>query len=108
MKGGVAVNLLDEEMMKEIFCAFKDGLLSRHGVLIAMKKAIKKGKFYSELLPKPITTKELEEVISETNNELSKIKLLNNDKRKEILLGFVMNKVRIFIEGKIVYSKINH
>lgn len=107
-KNGTAISLLDEEIMREIFCSFKEGLLSRSGVLIAMKKATKKGKFYPELLPKPVTAKELEEIISETNNELSKVKLLNNEKRKEVLLGFVMNKVRMCVEGKIVASKINH
>jgi glutamyl-tRNA(Gln) amidotransferase subunit E len=105
-KNGFAIDLLDEEMMREIFNSYKDSLLSRSGVFIAMGKAIKKGKFYPELLPKPVTTKELEEIISETNNELSRTKLLNNEKRKEVLLGFVMNKVRMCIEGKIVVEKI--
>ena len=84
-KNGTAISLLDEEIMREIFCSFKEGLLSRSGVLIAMKKQ-PKGKILSGLLPKPVTAKELEEIISETNNELSKVKLLNNEKRKKFCL----------------------
>ena len=100
------ISLLDEEMMKEIFKSYKDGLLSRDGILTAMQKSIKKGKFYPELLPKPLTTKELEEIITETNNELSKVRLINNENRKEVLLGLVMNKVRMGVEGKLVAEKI--
>ncbi len=71
-----------------------------------LKKSIGKGKFYPELLPRPITTGELEEVISESNNELTREKLFNNEKRKDVLLGSVMNKVRLSVEGKIVAAKI--
>jgi len=105
-KKGIASNLLDEGMMMEIFKSYKDGLLSRDGVLIAMEKSIKKGKFYPELLPKPLTSKELENIISETNNELSKIKLISNEKRKEVLIGFVMKKVRMCVEGKTVAERL--
>ena len=71
-----------------------------------MQRSIKKGKFYPELLPRPLTTKELEEIITETNNELSKVRLINNENRKEVLLGLVMNKVRMGVEGKLVAEKI--
>ena len=105
-KKSVDVSLLNEETMREIFRSFKDGLLSRDGILTAMQKSIKKGKFYPELLPKPLTTKELEEIITETNNELSKVRLINNENRKEVLMGLVMNKVRMSVEGKVVTEKI--
>jgi Glu-tRNA(Gln) amidotransferase subunit E-like FAD-binding protein len=93
-------------MMYEIIRSYTEGLLARDGILIAMKKSIEKGNFYPELLPKPVTAKELEEVISETNNTLTRQKLLNNEKRKEVLLGSVMNKVRMCVEGKVVAEKL--
>ncbi len=100
------ISLLDEEMMREIFRSYKDGLLSSDGLLTAMKKSIKKGKFYPELLTRPLTTKELEEIITVTNNELSKVRLIKNENRKEVLLGLVMNKVRMGVEGNLVAEKI--
>ena len=49
---------------------------------------------------------ELEEVISETSQQLSKVKLINNEKRKEVLLGLVMNKVRMNVDGTTVAKKL--
>ena len=100
--------LLNEEMMRKIFRAYKDGLLSRNGIFMAMQKSIKKGNFYVELLPKPFTMKELEQTISELKNELGKIKLFCEDRAGKVMMGLVMNKVRMCVEGKIVVSKINY
>ncbi|MDQ7816308.1 MAG: Glu-tRNA(Gln) amidotransferase subunit GatE [Melioribacteraceae bacterium] len=99
-------SLITVDMMKEIFRAYKDGLLTRDGIFIAMQKSIMKGKFYSELLPKPVTSKELLEIISKTEEEISAMRLFDPDKRKEILLGHTMNKVRMNVEGKLVAEKI--
>ena len=101
-------NLLYEGLVKEIFHSYKDGLLSRNGIFYAMKLAIEQNDFNPELLQKPISSEELEKVISETSQQLSKVKLINNEKRKEVLLGLVMNKVRMSVDGKIVANKITH
>ncbi|MBI1939322.1 MAG: Glu-tRNA(Gln) amidotransferase subunit GatE [Ignavibacteriales bacterium] len=108
-RNGVDVALINEEMMREIFKAYKDGLLSRHGILVAVRKSIVKGKFYSELLPKPVTTKEIDETISAVKEEMKSIKLFDEENTAKVLMGLVMNKVRINVEGKIVSEKIlNH
>lgn len=99
-------SLITVEMMKDIFCAYKDGLLSRHGIFIAMQKAISKGKFYPELLPKPLLSKEIDEIINEVKNEVEQIKLLNDEKRIDILIGQTLNKIRMNVEGKIIKKKI--
>ena len=99
-------SLLSAEIMKEIFYAFKDGLISKEGIFIAMQKSIKKGKFYPELLPKPITFKELDDIIIETNNELGKVDLIKIDSKNKVLMGLVMDKVRMSVEGKSVAEKI--
>lgn len=105
-KMGFDISLLTPEMMCDIFTAYKDGLLSREGIFIAMQKSIVKGKFYPELLPKPITSRELEEIISKTEKELDHLKIFNKEKRNEILLGLTLNKVRMSVEGQIVKKKI--
>jgi len=102
------ISLFDEEMMKEIFHSYKDGLLSRGGILTAMQKSIKKGKFYPELLPRPLISKELEQLIFESKDGLKKIKLFGEDKAKKVLMGIVMNKVRMSVEGITVVNKINN
>jgi len=100
------VKLLTPEIMKDIFLAFKDGLLSRYGIFTVMQKSILKGKFYPELLPKPVTSSELDEIIYQSRNEIGKIKFFNEEKKNDLLLGITMNKVRINVEGKIVKEKI--
>lgn len=99
-------SLITVDMMKEIFRAYKDGLLTRGGIFIAMQKSITKGKFYSELLPKPVTYKELDEIISIAEKEIAGIKLFADERKKGVLLGRVMNKVRMNVAGKIVEERI--
>lgn len=99
-------SLITAEMMKEIFRAYKDGLLTRDGILIAMQKSITKGKFYPELLPKPITTNELNEIINSAVTELKQIRLFNNLKEPEVIIGLTMNRVRVNVEGKIVEDRV--
>lgn len=105
-KNGGDVNLINEDMMREIFKAYKDGLLARDGIFITMKKAMTKGKFYPELLPKPLTGKEIDETISAVKEELKSIKLFEEENAGKVLMGLVMKKVRMNVEGKIVQEKI--
>lgn len=105
-RNGAGVNLINEEMMKEIFKSYKDGLLVRDGILTAIKKAITKGKFYPELLPKPLTGKEIDETISAVKEKMRSIKLFDEENSGKVLMGLVMNKVRMNVEGKIVSEKI--
>lgn len=99
-------SLITVEMMKDIFSAYKDGLISRHGIFIAMQKSINKGKFYPEFLPKPLTSKEIDEIINEAEKTIGQIKLLNPEKKNEVLIGQSMNKIRMSVEGKFVANKI--
>ena len=57
-------------------------------------------------MPRPLTIKELENVIKESKEELKRIKLYSDDRAKEVMIGLVMNKVRIGVEGKFVAGKI--
>lgn len=102
----IDVSLITTEMMKDIFCAYKDGLISRQGIFIAMQKSISKGKFYPELLPKPLTANEIDAIIEQTKHELNQINLINEEKKKDVLLSLTMNKVRMNVEGKIVKDRI--
>ncbi|MEW6194348.1 MAG: Glu-tRNA(Gln) amidotransferase subunit GatE [Bacteroidota bacterium] len=104
-KNKLDTSLITVEMMEEILCAYKDGLLSRNGIFIAMQKSIKKGKFYPELLPKPVTAKELDEIIESTKVEMSSVKLIDEEDRNKVLFAVIMNKVRMNVEGKMIANK---
>jgi hypothetical protein len=93
-------------MMEEILKNYSAGLLSRWGMFIALKKSLQHGKFYPELLPKPILDDELKNIIKKKQKELNGIKLHNDEKRKKVLMGLVMNEVKMSVEGKSIKEKI--
>ena len=105
-KQGFSTEFLTVETMKEIFKAYKDGLLSKDGILEAMKEAIQKGKFYPELLSKPLTHNELENIIAEENEKLKKIKMRDKSNRSKLLIGQIMNSYRSRIDGSAVAERI--
>ena len=98
--------LISIEMMKEILKNYKTGLLSRWGMFIALKKSLQHGKFYPELLPKPILDAELTELVNQKKNDLKKMKFFDDDNKRKVLMGMVMNEVTMCIEGKVVAEKI--
>ncbi|NOX16755.1 MAG: Glu-tRNA(Gln) amidotransferase subunit GatE [Chlorobi bacterium] len=105
-KEGVDVSTLTDEMFFEIFKAHKEGLLSRDGILTALRKSLLKGKFYPELLPPPCTSAKLDSVIKEKAKEVESIKLFNDENKNKVLLGAVMNELRLIVDGKTVAARI--
>lgn len=105
-KLGYDPGLITVEMMEEILKNYSAGLLSRWGMFIALKKSLQHGKFYPELLPKPILDDELKNIIKKKQKELNGIKLYNDEKRKKVLMGLVMNEVKMNVEGKSIKEKI--
>ena len=99
-KEGTDISTLTEETLEDIFRAYRDGLLSRDGILTVLRKSILKGKFYPELLPPPCTLARLDSVIKEKAKEIEKIKLFKKENIRKVLLGAVMNELRLIIDGK--------
>ncbi len=98
-KAGCNSHLLTKEMVLGIFESYKDGLLSRDGILPMMKNSIKHGKFYPELLPAPCTERQLNAAISESEKETGNIKLHNDKNRKALVMGSIMKKLRLKMNG---------
>lgn len=98
--------LITVEMMNEILKHFKSGLLSRWGMFIALKKSLQFGKFYPELLPRPILEEELISIIAMKKKELKNIKLHSSGRKKKVLMGLVMEEVKMNVEGKLVEEKL--
>ncbi|MFH1197489.1 MAG: Glu-tRNA(Gln) amidotransferase subunit GatE [bacterium] len=107
-KKGFNPSLITEEMLKDIFDSYKNGLLSRDGILLVLVKSLEKGKFYPELLPRPLTMRELDQIISETTEEIKNLPIRCEENYKPVLLGNVMEKVRMRIGGKIVAEIVEH
>lgn len=105
-KEGYDTGILNVEMMRGILEAYKDGLIPKSGILSLLRKSIEKGKFYPELLPKPCTDKEMNEIIEDSRRILNSAQLFNPGKRDDVLKGIVMNQLRLRADGKLVASKI--
>jgi len=104
-KNGYDIDLVTVEMMSKILESYKNKLLSRWGVFIALKKSIQHGKYYPELLPKPITNEELKNIIAEKKRKLKTIELFDESSKNKVLMGLVMDKAGMCIEGSLVAEK---
>jgi len=105
-KEGVDISTLSEDMLEDIFKAYKEGLLSKDGILTILRRSLKKGKFYPELLPPPCTSVKLDSIIKEKVKEVESIKLFNDENKNKVLLGAVMNELRLIVDGKTVATRI--
>jgi len=101
-KKGLNVEFLTVEIMENIFKAYKDGVIYREGILIAMEQAIHNNKFVDDYFKPEITKKDLQKQFDESLSDLKKIELINDENKKSVLLGMLMNKVRGKVEAKNV------
>jgi glutamyl-tRNA(Gln) amidotransferase subunit E len=106
-KKGADINLLTVDVMKEILSAYKDKLISKDGIYYAMDNAIRLGKFYGEMLPPPCTNSELNQIIKESKIKINQTKLYDKANEKKLILGQVMDKLRLRVDGKKVRRVLN-
>ncbi len=107
-KKGVNISSLTEKMFEDIFQAYKEGLISRDGILSVLKNSLLNGKFYPEFLPQPCTNDRLNSVIKKRSNELKNICLFKKGNKTKLLIGAVMNELRLSIDGKTVAERIEN
>jgi glutamyl-tRNA(Gln) amidotransferase subunit E len=106
-KKGYEIEYISAEDMKEIFEAYKNNLLSKDGILAAMENALNLGGFYPELLPQPCTESELNLMIKETAFSMDQLKLYNPKNRNKIVIGKVMEEMRLRIDGRTVAENVS-
>jgi glutamyl-tRNA(Gln) amidotransferase subunit E len=97
---------LTVQMMKEIFLAYKNGAIAREGIFVAMHHATNSQNFSTDTLPMICQEKEQLEVIKTCEQEISKVALRNSEKRAEVLMGSVMEKLRGRIDGATVAKRV--
>ncbi|GJQ62699.1 MAG: glutamyl-tRNA(Gln) amidotransferase subunit E [Melioribacteraceae bacterium] len=102
-KAGYDISLITDYMMREIFECYSSGIISREGIYLALKKSVELGKFYAELLPKPLTRSELKSIIKREKAYLNDMPLYDKSNYNKLLTGRVMDAVR----GRIEFEKIS-
>ncbi|MCE1166293.1 MAG: hypothetical protein LWX07_12920, partial [Bacteroidetes bacterium] len=103
----VEFDTIDEEVMSALLRAYKQCLISKEGILIAMHDAVKYGMFDLDNLPPPIDEKDVTHVIQYTYAELNRKSLHKNENIEKVLCGNVMNKVRGRVDGTFVSKAVS-
>jgi glutamyl-tRNA(Gln) amidotransferase subunit E len=94
---------IEIEIFEEIFEVFKSGIIAREGIFIAMKSFLESGKLR---FAKKIKSTELSKVIKDSKIAIKKMTIQKDEKKTEILIGLIMNKIRGKVDGKLVAEKI--
>ncbi len=94
---------VSKQMMREIFSFYKDGMLSREGILEMMKQSVKNGKFE---IPSPCSDEELSTIIHTSAQKLKEMDIRNTEKKDQIIMGLIMSSVRGRVNGCVVAARI--
>jgi glutamyl-tRNA(Gln) amidotransferase subunit E len=97
---------LDADALRVILKAHSDKSIVREGIFVAMVHTLEAKRFSSEFLPPVCSDKELGEVVTMCEAVLKTTALRIPEKRTEVLMGMVMDKLRGRIDGSRVAQKI--
>jgi glutamyl-tRNA(Gln) amidotransferase subunit E len=101
-KRGLKTKVLTNEQIRTIFEMYSKGEVLRTGVFSALEFAMKGecDKIPSHL--RPATNDELEQAYNQAVKFISQNRIYHNEKRAEILTGYIMRMLRGRVEGKTV------
>jgi len=100
------IELLDESTMKSILQSFAENKIPREALLSALKNVAEPGLFTDKVILNPASKKEIDEVINIANTEFGNMKIMNPEKKAEILMGMIMKKLRGRVSAKEIAEKI--
>jgi glutamyl-tRNA(Gln) amidotransferase subunit E len=94
------------QTMNEILLALRDRQLTREGIVPLLRSLASGKSFTRDSLPSACTVAELNETVRSCSAALSKMTIRHPEKKQEILMGLVMNRVRGRIDGPTVAAKV--
>lgn len=97
---GLNTDRITDETLEKIFCAYKDGKLSRNGVLRLIEIAVVKNGDIDEFIPNEKFSKDLKMLVKNGKEELAKLIINKEEKIPELLTGLTMKNIRNFVEGR--------
>jgi glutamyl-tRNA(Gln) amidotransferase subunit E len=106
LKKNLKIDLLSVEIMEEIFEAYKEGIIFKEGILIAMELAVKGNENFKNYFVPEINQKDLQVHCKKSLSDLKKIELNEPENKKIVLLGLLMNKLRGRVDSKKVIELI--
>ena len=106
-RSSYVIDSINEEMMSSILKAYADGKLTYDFILTAMKISTELGMFVEEIIPEPITGKELEKESMIAEQKMQEMKFIKEDNVNSIMMGILMSKLRGKISAKKVAEKVS-
>lgn len=101
------ITVLSETIFKKVLLAYKEGKVTRDGILALMEEIIRKGSFeMSDLMP-AADEQEIEENIIKARNEVSTMRLIHNEMLPVIILSNIMSKLRGRVNPPDVLKRLN-
>ncbi len=98
-KKGINPVWITEELLTNIFKAYKEGILSRDGILYAIRDAVKGAGFDAEKLLPKVEIKELKDIVKECTHKINLMKLNDDGNKNKLLMECVMKKIGMKISG---------
>jgi Glu-tRNA(Gln) amidotransferase subunit E-like FAD-binding protein len=94
------------ETMREILLAFKEGTLAKEGILPTLMQVATGREFSRHALSARSTEGEFTTALARSTQELAGIRLRHVERKHDVLMGLVMNKVRGRVDGRIVSERL--
>jgi len=105
-RSGFVIDSINEEMMSSIIKAYVDRKLTYDFILTAMKISTELGMFVDEIIPEPISEKDVEKEILLAEQQMQKMEFIKKENAKSILMGILMSRLRGRISAKKVAQKV--
>ena len=105
-RSSYVIDSINEEMMSSILKAYADGKLTYDFILHAMKISTELGMFVDEIIPEPISDKELEKEIDIAEQKMQEMEFIKEENFESIMIGILMSKLRGRISAKKVAQKV--
>jgi glutamyl-tRNA(Gln) amidotransferase subunit E len=90
---------LQPSVFHDVLLAHKNGSVAREGILPALLRAASGTPFSAVTLPPPCADGEIDQVIQNSTSEVSSMTLRHPEKRTNLLMGTIMERVRGRVEG---------
>jgi glutamyl-tRNA(Gln) amidotransferase subunit E len=101
-KKKLRVKYLNNEVFMTIFNALSSGRIKKDSVIYLLEQYFKIGKLTEIDLLSPISNDEIEKRINMAKIQMNHIKLLNPEKKYEVMMGLIMNDLRGKVDGEVI------
>ncbi len=92
--------MVNKKILSDILTAYRDGLIPKDAIPLLMKKLAAGVTDIADILPQPVNEEEINQTFTKAEEQLSGMKLFNEENRSKLLLALVMNMLRGRVEGR--------